>query len=81
MGLRDSADTTSVTTYRVLISFQGNNTFINNSGGGISLLGSRMDVNGTVMFNGNTAVFGGGVAMSGRSLVSWKWPFQDVCIF
>ena len=33
------------------------------------------------MFNGNTAVFGGGVAMSGRSLVSWKWPFQDVCIF
>lgn len=36
----------------------------------MSLLSSRMDVRGSVKFDGNTAVFGAGVAMSGRSLVS-----------
>lgn len=29
-----------------------------------------MDVRGNVTFDGNTAVFGAGVAMSGRSLVN-----------
>ena len=29
-----------------------------------------MDVNGSVVFDGNRAVFGGGLAMAGRSLVS-----------
>ena len=29
-----------------------------------------MNVNGSVVFDGNRAVFGGGVAMAGRSLVS-----------
>ena len=36
----------------------------------MSLLSSRMDVRGNVIFDRNTAVFGAGVAMSGRSLVS-----------
>ena len=69
-GRRGSADTTSVSIYRVLITFKGSNSFVNNNGGGITLLGSRMDVNGSVVFDGNRAVFGGGVAMAGRSLVS-----------
>ena len=71
LGSRGSADTTSITAYRVLISFYGNTSFISNRGGGVSLLSSRMDVNvnGSVLFDGNTAVFGAGVAMSGRSLV------------
>ena len=68
-GSEGSADTTSVTVYRVLISFQGNCSFLDNQGGGISLLGSRMDVRGSVVFDGNTAVFGGAIAMSGRSQV------------
>lgn len=56
----------------MLITFKGSNSFVNNNGGGITLLGSRMDVNvnGSVVFDGNRAVFGGGVAMAGRSLVS-----------
>ena len=70
LGTRGSADTTSITAYRVLISFYGNTSFISNQGGGMSLLSSRMDVRGNVMFDRNTAVFGAGVAMSGRSLVS-----------
>lgn len=69
VGSQGSADTTSITVYRVLISFYGNTSFLSNRGGGVSLLSSRMDVKGNVILNGNTAVFGGGVAMSGRSLV------------
>ena len=65
-----SGDTTAVTVYRVLLIFHGNNTFLGNQGGGTSLLSSRMDVRGHVLFDGNVAVFGAGVAMAGRSLVS-----------
>lgn len=65
-----SGDTTAVTVYRVLLSLYGNNTFYKNQGGGTSLLSSRMDVRGLVTFERNVAVFGGGMAMSGRSLVS-----------
>lgn len=68
-GSGGSADTTAVTVYRVLLSFYGNCTFTDNLGGGTSLLSSRMDVKGRVLFDRNTAVFGAGVAMSGRSLV------------
>lgn len=68
-GSGGSGDTTAVTMYRVLLSLYGNNTFTDNLGGGTSLLSSRMDVRGQVLFQGNTAVFGAGVAMSGRSLV------------
>ena len=69
LATRGSIDTTAVTAYRVLISFSGTNTLNNNTGGGLSLLSSRMDVRGSVTFDGNLAVFGGGIAMSGRSLV------------
>ena len=65
-----SGDTTAITAYRVLVTFYGNSTFLNNQGGGISLLSSRMDVRGELLFDGNRAVFGGCIAMSGRSLVS-----------
>lgn len=74
LGIRGTADTTSITAYRVLISFYGNSSFISNQGGGVSLLSSRMDVRGNVVFDGNTAVFGAGVAMSGRSLVCIPIP-------
>ena len=85
-GTGGSADTTAITVYRVLISFYGNTSFLSNRGGGVSLLSSRMDVKGGVVFYNNTAVFGGGVAMSGRSLVrqlthgmlEWVW-FTFLC--
>lgn len=69
LGSRGSGDTTAVTVYRVLLAFYGNNSFYDNFGGGTSLLSSRMDVRGRVLIDRNTAVFGAGVAMSGRSLV------------
>lgn len=80
VGTRGSADTTSITAYRVLISFYGNTSFISNRGGGVSLLSSRMDVRGSVKFDKNTAVFGAGVAMSGRSLVSMAQTFNTALV-
>lgn len=70
VGIEGSADTTSIIAYRVLVTFYGRTLLIGNVGGGISLLSSRMDVRGNVTFHRNTAVFGAGVAMSGRSLVN-----------
>ena len=67
--MNGSKDTSAVTIYRVVLTFLGSNTFHKNIGGGTSLLSSRMDVRGEVVFDFNTAVFGAGVAMSGRSLV------------
>lgn len=69
-GTHGSADTTALTAYRVLVTFRGNSLFLENQGGGITLLGSRMDIKGQVDLDANTAVFGAGIAMSGRSLVS-----------
>ena len=66
---RGSADSTALTVYRVHLTFTGNSSFLGNYGGGISLLGSRMDVVGEVELDNNTAVFGAGIAMTGRSLV------------
>lgn len=59
-----------MTVYRVLVTFKGSNVFFDNEGGGITLLSSRMDVVGEVTLDNNRARFGGGVALSGRSLVS-----------
>ena len=70
MATNGSADSTALTAYRVLLTFNGNSWFASNFGGGISLLGSRMDVRGQVHLDRNTAVFGAGIAMTGRSLVS-----------
>ena len=40
-----------------------------NVGGGIALLDSQMAIEGRVDLINNTAVYGGGIATSGRSLV------------
>ncbi len=47
----------------------------------MSLLSSRMDVRGTVTFDRNTAVFGAGVAMSGRSLVRLTQSLSHTGLF
>ena len=49
-----------------------NNIYIGNIGGGVTLLNSRLDVKGRIEFHRNCAVFGGGLALSGRCLVSNK---------
>ena len=55
--------------FRFPISLNGTNIFERNEGGGISLMQSRVDVGGTVLFLENTAVTGGGMALEDQSLV------------
>ena len=65
----DKRDIPAVTAYRVLIEVDGYNAFNRNIGGGVTLLNSRIDVKGHIDFYNNTAVFGGGISLSGRCLV------------
>ncbi|XP_065897695.1 uncharacterized protein [Dysidea avara] len=65
----DKRDIPAVTAYRVLIEVDGYNAFNRNIGGGVTLLNSRIDVKGHIDFYNNTAVFGGGISLSGRCLI------------
>jgi len=56
--------------FRFPVTFRGENRFTNNTGGGITLLNTKMDAYDEMVFFGNTAVFGGGIAMDDRCLVS-----------
>jgi len=68
-GSGESIDISAVTIYRVLLVIHGSTVFSSNKGGAVSLLSSRLDVKGAATLIGNSAVYGAGVAMSGRSLV------------
>lgn len=67
-----SADTSSVAAFRFPTVFSGSNRFEGNMGGGITLLNTRMSVSsgGKMLFKSNTAVFGAGISMDDRCLVS-----------
>ena len=77
----ESADTSAVVAFRFPTVFFGYNTFEGNTGGGITLLNTRMTVrNGsTLLFLRNTAVFGGGISMDDRCLVSPPLPTLRMC--
>ena len=55
--------------FRFPISLSGTNVFKRNTGGGISLMQSRVDVGGAVHFIKNSAVVGGGMALEDQCLV------------
>ena len=54
---------------RFPITLNGSNYFVNNTGGGVTLLNTQMDAYGTIVMDDNTAAFGGGLAMDDRCLV------------
>ena len=59
----------AIVSFRFPISLNGTNVFRSNEGGGISLMQSRVDVDGTVHFIENSAVVGGGMALEDQCLV------------
>ena len=61
--------TAAVSLFRVAITFDLNNVFNNNFGGGLVLTESRANINGSLQFYHNFAYNGGGIAMYGRCLV------------
>ena len=62
-------DTSAIAAFRFPTEFTGENLFIGNIGGGIMLLNTRMSAEGTMLFDSNVAVFGGGIMMDDRCLV------------
>ena len=73
-SLEDNEDTSAVAAFRFPTVFWGRNYFIRNRGGGITLLNTRMQANGTLLFDSNVAVFGAGIAMDDRCLVNLLFP-------
>eukprot|EP00731_Ephydatia_muelleri_P012527 Em0006g1421a len=66
---RTVADGASIFLSQSLVAFGGVNNISCNTGGGIKLYGSRMDVQGTVTFFKNYATFGAGAYLAGKSLI------------
>lgn len=66
----ETKDTSAIAAFRFPIIFSGTNVFLRNVGGGITLLNTQMKASGVLQFDGNTAVFGGGIAMDDRCLVT-----------
>ena len=56
--------------FRFPIVLQGHNRFYGNRGGGITLLNTILKAVGSILFEGNSATFGGGLAMDDRCLVT-----------
>lgn len=66
-----TADTSALAAFRFPTRFNGTNKFINNYGGGIMLLNTRLQALDNLLFMNNQAVFGGGIMMDDRCLVSY----------
>ena len=61
---------------RFPIQLEGSNVISDNIEGGVSLLNARMDVEGSVQFQGNFAVEGGAIAINDEGLVCTPIPFH-----
>ena len=68
----DTQDTSAIAAFRFPTVFSGSSLFEGNIGGGITLLNTRMQVRAfsNLLFLNNRAVFGGGISMDDRCLVS-----------
>ncbi len=60
-------------TFRFPVTFKGCNRFIGNFGGGISILSTRIEVEGELLLQSNVASFGGGIDVDDTSLVRYIW--------
>ncbi len=74
----ETEDTSAIAAFRFPTIFSGTNDFILNTGGGITLLNTRMQASGALLFLNNTAVFGGGIAMDDRCLVRGRGKEREL---
>ena len=79
-SLESTEDTSAIAAFRFPTMFSGVTRFVRNRGGGVTLLNTQMIVqeNASLYFDSNTAVFGAGIAMDDRCLVS-VWAYLCVC--
>ena len=72
-----AADGGVILAYKFPMQFEGTNLFTENTGGGVALLQTRMDIAGNLRFQNNTALTGGGIKMQEQSVVGliiWLVP-------
>ena len=68
--MNEESTTSAVSVFRVTLNFLNTNVFLNNFGGGITLIESQLNVKNNLTFRQNFADNGGGIAMFGSCLVS-----------
>lgn len=63
-------ESSALVVFRFQIIFTGHNYFHGNVGGGLELISAYVQTFGTIVFEENSAVVGGGITMNDRCLVS-----------
>lgn len=75
-------ESSALVVFRFQIALSGYNHFRGNIGGGLELISAFLRAYGTITFEENTAVVGGGITMNDRCLVSsWILLMQCWCLF
>ena len=69
-------ESSALVAYRFHIIFTGYNYFHGNIGGGLELISAYVQTFGTIVFEENSAVVGGGITMNDRCLVSMQRPYM-----
>ena len=70
IALNVESPTSAVSVFRMTINFLNTNVFLNNFGGGVTLIESQLNLKNNLTFRHNFADNGGGIAMFGHCLVS-----------
>ena len=68
-NITDNKGDSALTSVRFPLQLLGRSIISRNTGGGLSLLDARIDLGGIVLFESNSAVDGGAIAMEDESLV------------
>ena len=69
-NITDNTGDRALLSVRFPIQLEGSNIISDNiEGGGVSLLDTRMDTKGSILFEGNSAVYGGAIAIEDEGLV------------
>ena len=63
-------ESAALVVFRFHIVFTGSNHFRDNKGGGVELISAYLQAQGTVTFERNSGMIGGGLTMNDRCLVS-----------
>ena len=62
-------ESSALVVYRFQLQFSGYNHFCGNIGGGLELISAYLKTSGTIIFEENSAIVGGGIRMNDRCLV------------
>ena len=73
----NSPQCATISSFRYPLHFNGTNQLLDNIGGGLSVIGTTVKVDGSLIVHNNTASHGGGIHLKELCLV---WPCIGVCV-